>query len=490
VATLITNPSLGSSVALPPEFHKRTIGPREGLVVSDDASDVTSALVGLGLTVEVIGAEGGDVAGPASSTDNALARFNGLTGKVLEDSSAKLTDAGELSLASTGTTSSGLLVTANSLTTGRALLLQSSSAAADVRNLAEIVNTGSAVGATLLRLEQNGAGVEALSVAGRIAVAALDTAATVASVSGNSLTTGDALVVTGNALTTGSLARFTSDSAGLGSRNLVEISHTQTAEEFVTCLDVNNSGVGKVASLAGATATGDLVEILGGSLTTGRALYVFSDSADVSARSLVEIDNQHASSTSADCLLLQQASGRALVINQVGDSAAIIVAQSGVQASNILHVDESQLTTGSMLYLRSDSANVATRSLAQIINDNAAANLADCLTIQQDAAAFGLHVVQNANANAIAVLGAAVTTEYAAKLTSTTVTTGGLLDISSDSNEGSARALARITQSGASAAQVNALEISHQGEYSKGRLLQRSSVFCSFCTCWESAKPH
>ena len=40
----------------------------------------------------------GDVVGPASSTDNAIARFDSTTGKILEDSSVKVTDNGSLVL--------------------------------------------------------------------------------------------------------------------------------------------------------------------------------------------------------------------------------------------------------------------------------------------------------------------------------------------------------------------------------------------------------
>lgn len=46
-----------------------------------------------------------DVEGPATSTDNALARFDGTTGKLLQNSNAILTDAGALSLASNLTVS-------------------------------------------------------------------------------------------------------------------------------------------------------------------------------------------------------------------------------------------------------------------------------------------------------------------------------------------------------------------------------------------------
>lgn len=44
------------------------------------------------------GASTGDVAGPGSSTDNALVRFDGITGKLIQDSNTTLTDGGSLIL--------------------------------------------------------------------------------------------------------------------------------------------------------------------------------------------------------------------------------------------------------------------------------------------------------------------------------------------------------------------------------------------------------
>jgi hypothetical protein len=45
------------------------------------------------------GGGGGDVAGPATATDNALVRFNGTTGKLIQNSAATLSDAGALDTA-------------------------------------------------------------------------------------------------------------------------------------------------------------------------------------------------------------------------------------------------------------------------------------------------------------------------------------------------------------------------------------------------------
>lgn len=65
------------------------------------------------------GGGSGDVTGPASSTDNAVVRFDGLTGKAIQDSLVILSDVGNLS--GIGTLSSGQ-ITSSSLTASTALI--------------------------------------------------------------------------------------------------------------------------------------------------------------------------------------------------------------------------------------------------------------------------------------------------------------------------------------------------------------------------------
>lgn len=70
-------------------------------------ADGTVVLVGTG------GAGSGDVAGPASATDNALTRFDGTTGKLVQNSSATLDDSGNLtanSLRASGTSANRMPV--------------------------------------------------------------------------------------------------------------------------------------------------------------------------------------------------------------------------------------------------------------------------------------------------------------------------------------------------------------------------------------------
>lgn len=61
------------------------------------------------LDLTVIGGTGGvgNVVGPASSTDNAVARFDGITGKIIQNSNATLDDSGELILANGLTITTG-----------------------------------------------------------------------------------------------------------------------------------------------------------------------------------------------------------------------------------------------------------------------------------------------------------------------------------------------------------------------------------------------
>ena len=79
-------------------------------IVADSAGDTLTIAAGSGivltttpgtdtLTIAAVGGTGsGDVAGPASATDNAITRFDGTTGKIIQNSAATLSDAGLLTV--------------------------------------------------------------------------------------------------------------------------------------------------------------------------------------------------------------------------------------------------------------------------------------------------------------------------------------------------------------------------------------------------------
>ncbi len=78
-------------------------------LTSSDASVTITGNAGTDTIDFVVVSGSGDVTGPASSTDNAIVRFDGLTGKLIQNSVGTLSDAGLLSTAN---------VTVTSLTTG------------------------------------------------------------------------------------------------------------------------------------------------------------------------------------------------------------------------------------------------------------------------------------------------------------------------------------------------------------------------------------
>ena len=66
-----------------------------------------SGLVIVDKTITVAGAGVGDVTGPGSSTDNAIARFNGLTGKIIQNSGASIDDSGNITANNLSGTNTG-----------------------------------------------------------------------------------------------------------------------------------------------------------------------------------------------------------------------------------------------------------------------------------------------------------------------------------------------------------------------------------------------
>lgn len=81
---------------------KATLTAGSGITITNGTGSISIAASG-----------GGDVAGPASSTDNAIARFDSTTGKIIQNSTGILTDAGALS-GLTDITATGLVRTSGS----------------------------------------------------------------------------------------------------------------------------------------------------------------------------------------------------------------------------------------------------------------------------------------------------------------------------------------------------------------------------------------
>jgi hypothetical protein len=118
---------------------KSTLTAGSGVTITNGTGSITISATGLG----------GDVVGPASATDEALARFDGTTGKLIQNSNATLTDAGALTLASnltlSGGTANGLLYLDGSkvATSGSALTFDGTNfATTGTSSAAKLIPTG------------------------------------------------------------------------------------------------------------------------------------------------------------------------------------------------------------------------------------------------------------------------------------------------------------------------------------------------------------
>jgi len=115
IALTLTFDNISQTTPPPPEpplyatYAFRTIAVAgQSSVVAETAEDTLTLVAGTNVTITTNaatdtitisatgggGGGGGDVTGPASSTDNAITRFDGTTGKLLQNSSATLSDVG------------------------------------------------------------------------------------------------------------------------------------------------------------------------------------------------------------------------------------------------------------------------------------------------------------------------------------------------------------------------------------------------------------
>lgn len=237
--------------------------------------------------------------------------------------------------------------------------------------------------------------------------------------------------------------------------HLITTGDTMTGE-----LAINISTTATCLDLDSAATTGDILEVDGNSLTTGSLLDLVSNSSDTSARDLVNITQDHADATDAVCLNLDQdADAPTLTIDSEATTANIIDIEAPVTTTgNIINIDDADsLTTGSMLYLSSNSSSSSSRNLLYIYNENASATSTYPLCVLQNAAAVAAYIDQNANGIGIKIVSDAtsfapldiasntLTTGSMINVATNALTTGRLLTLTHNGTDTSSRELLKIT---------------------------------------------
>ncbi len=293
-----------------------------------------------------------------------------------------------------------------------------------------------------------------------------------------------------NALTTGAIARFVSNSADASGRNLVFIRNQNSAANQTTPLTIqqdaanqamvinqNTNSHGLVINTPSALGnnalrfattgqtTGAIISIpAADSLTTGNALNFVSNSADASTRSLTFIRNQNAGAVNATILQLQQdANAPTLVINSSATTkSALSFAATSQTTGTIIAVNSANsLTTGGIAAFLSNSADATARNLFFIRNQNAGATGANLIGLQQDANASTMTF--NSSATSQSVLSFNTTGQTTGTIininAANSLTTGGILNLSSNSADNGSRNLVNIQNQNTGATGTTVLSI-------------------------------
>jgi hypothetical protein len=255
---------------------KATLTAGTNITITNAAGAITIAASG--------GGGSGDVVGPASSTDNALARFDLATGKLLQNSVGILSDAGVLT-GLTGLTTSGS-VTLSGLTSGRVPYASTGGLLTDSANLlysgtdltvygltvgrgAGAVSTNTAVGASALAANTSGA----FNTAGGNSVLSSNTTGSyniaVGYQSGTTNTTGSEIVAFGYQAAKSGITG--SGITAIGNNALLNNTASNNTAVGGNALYTNTTGTGNVAVGNGAfnsTVTRDYNKYDDGTLNT------------------------------------------------------------------------------------------------------------------------------------------------------------------------------------------------------------------------------
>lgn len=203
---------------------------------------------------------------------------------------------------------------------------------------------------------------------------------------------------------------------------------------------------GSIAITSTATTTNPF-QVIASSLTTGFAAYIYSNSTDATARSLMRVHNDNPAASGAKCIeIIQDAAEPALQITNTSATSSAIEITASSTTTNVISFSPgalttgialnissaNALTTGSVAYFHSASSDSNTRNIVSIVNDNPDATGATALYIQQDADKFAFRVA------------AGCTTSDITYITGDSLTTGSAASLYSDSADTSSRNLLQI----------------------------------------------
>ena len=268
----------------------------------------------------------------------------------------------------------------SALTSGRALLVYSASDRDSGAPLVRFFDDNASNDGNVLEVRQdgdsNGIFIDHNGNGDAISIDFEGTSGNCIEIQAPTSTTGTCLLVqNANALTTGGIAEFHSNSSDTGTRDIVKIQNDhasatgttglrlvqdaaavalsidQNADSTSILIDSESTSANVLNMASATTTTGNIINLNAcDALTTGKAIYVDSNSSDNSTRNLVEIVNNHTSADNTVGLLIQQ-DGADASIELTGNGSIKFPGTQGASAdANSLDDYEEGTWTPAILY--------------------------------------------------------------------------------------------------------------------------------------------
>ena len=342
------------------------------------------------------------------------------------------------------TTSSAIVGQFGILTTGIGLDLYSNSSGGAFKLASIAAGSGATDTSSIaLSVQHNGLGV-ALDVSGT------STTSNVSNITGNNLTTGNALNISSTSTSSSlTLTEMSLTSGASVNAKVLVLDHA--GSNGGTALDMTGNmrftGTATTATsfdINGNTnTTGNVVDLYGSALTTASLLRAYSNSADTSSRSLIEIINDNVASTNTI----------ALDIQQDGNSRGIRLNANGITTGIGLDVYANGLTSGNAASFYSDGSSISARNLVQIINDNVLSTGTTALYIRNDTNNLSLDID-----------GAGVTSSRVVNIEANSISSGQILRVYSNSSDSTVRALTYLVNDNVAATGARLLQMQQDAD--------------------------
>jgi len=201
------------------------------------------------------------------------------------------------------------------------------------------------------------------------------------------------------------------------------ISILDSSTDTNACFDIGGSGsgnAGKTLMYLNSAMT-DLNSVFSSKVTSGAANavgYFWNAGGTVDVIVLIQNDDDsgqglfvyqnNASNTSVGISLQNKGTGAGLCLDQDGTARALEI-DTETTTTNTINIsatetttgfimnctDADKLTTGGLLYLKSNSSDSSSRALMRLHNDNSSATGALCLNITQDSTADAIYILKN-----------------------------------------------------------------------------------------------